>query len=95
MYIMANRSRGVYVGVTSDLRSRVWEHKTKARRGFTTKYAMTKLVYFERWDNMLEAIKREKQLKGWRRSKKTALIESINPNWLDLSQTNAERKTSS
>ena len=84
VYIMANRSRRIYVGVTSELKNRVWEHKNKVRGGFTARYEMTKLVYFQPLEDMLTALKREKQLKGWRRSKKVNLIESVNPNWTDL-----------
>ena len=86
VYIMTNRHRTVfYVGVTSDLGERVMQHKTGAHStAFTKKYNIDKLVYFELMDDILNAISREKQLKAWRRSKKTALIESTNPAWKDL-----------
>jgi putative endonuclease len=86
VYILANRPRTLYVGVTSDLFKRVHEHKTKAVQGFTTRYGIDRLVYFEEFAEMLEAIAREKQLKGWLRARKVALIESTNPEWTDLAE---------
>ncbi len=86
VYIMASRSRVLYVGVTNDLQRRVWEHKNHALAGFTDKYNVDRLVYFEAGASVIEAIAREKQIKGWRRSKKVALIESVNPTWRDLSE---------
>ncbi len=86
VYIMASRSRTLYIGVTSDLSRRVWEHKAGAIPGFTCKYQIKRLVYFEETSDINAAILREKQLKGWLRSKKIALIESINPTWSDLSE---------
>jgi putative endonuclease len=85
VYIMTNRSRTLYTGVTNDLTRRVQEHKQKLIPGFTKKYNITKLVYFEETTDIQAAIQREKQIKGWLRAKKIALIESINPQWQDLS----------
>ena len=86
VYIMTNRSRTLYVGVTNDLLRRVFEHKSKLITGFTRQYNITKLVYFEETPNILGAIQREKQIKGWLRARKIALIESLNPDWCDLSR---------
>ena len=86
VYIMTNKSRTLYTGVTNDLERRVYEHKQKTIEGFTSKYNITMLVYYESTDDIRQAIAREKQIKGWLRSKKIALIESRNPNWADLSQ---------
>ena len=85
-YIMASRSRTLYVGVTGNLQKRVFEHKWKEHDGFTARYNCDRLVWFERFQDVRKAIAREKELKGWLRSKKLALIESINPGWLDLSR---------
>ena len=85
VYIMASRSRRLYTGVTNDLLRRVREHKEGQIPGFTRKYNMERLVYFEEHGDIREAIYREKQIKGWRRAKKIALIESLNPDWEDLS----------
>jgi putative endonuclease len=85
VYLMSNVSRTLYVGVTNDLQRRVYEHKQKLTPGFTRKYNLTLLVYFETTSDIRAALTREKQIKGWLRAKKVALIESINPNWLDLS----------
>ncbi len=84
-YIMTNRSGTLYIGLTNDLVRRVYQHKTKQIEGFTKRYHLTKLVYYEVGEDVREAIAREKQLKGWRRSKKLALINSSNPKWNDLS----------
>ncbi len=84
VYIMTNRSRTFYVGMTNNLERRVYEHKHKSIEGFTKKYNITQLVYFEAFDNVYQAIAREKQVKDWRREKKIALIESLNPAWRDL-----------
>jgi putative endonuclease len=86
VYIMTNRSKTLYTGVTNDLTLRVYEHKKKMIDGFTKKYNITKLVYFEETNDIVSAITREKQIKGWLRSKKIALIESMNPKWGDLSE---------
>ncbi len=85
VYIMTNKSRTLYTGVTNDLGRRVYEHKQKLVPGFTSKYNITRLVYFETTEDIRAAIEREKQIKGWLRSKKVALIESENPEWRDLS----------
>jgi putative endonuclease len=85
VYIMASRSRRLYVGVTGDLRRRVGQHKAGAVPGFTSTYHMTSLVYFEQTINVWAAITREKQLKRWPRARKTRLIELHNAGWLDLS----------
>lgn len=74
----------LYVGVTSDLVKRIWQHKNDQAEGFTKKYAVHDLVYFESHENMLSAIQREKQIKKWRRNWKIELIEKQNPLWLDL-----------
>ncbi len=86
VYIMTNRSKTLYTGVTNDLMLRVYEHKNKMVEGFTKKYNITRLVYFEETNDIQSAITREKQIKGWLRSKKIALIESVNPKWKDLSE---------
>ena len=84
VYIMTNLSKTLYTGVTNNLARRVYEHKNKLIEGFTKKYNITRLVYFEVFNNIEDAIRREKQIKGWVRKKKIALIESINPEWKDL-----------
>jgi putative endonuclease len=86
VYIMASRSRTLYTGVTNNLERRVAQHKGKVIAGFTTRYRIERLVYFETWSDIRGAIQREKQIKGWRRSKKMALIESRNPTWADLTE---------
>lgn len=85
VYLMTNRSRTLYTGMTNDLNRRVYEHKRKTAPGFTSRYNITRLVYFEATPDVRSAIQREKQIKGWLRSKKIALIESMNPTWKDLS----------
>jgi len=85
VYIMASRSRTLYVGVTNDLVQRVFEHKNKLTAGFTKKCNIANLVYYEIADDVRVAIQREKQVKGWLRKKKIALIEAMNPEWKDLS----------
>jgi putative endonuclease len=85
VYIMTNKSRTLYTGVTNDLYRRVTEHKEKLLPGFTSKYNINKLVHFEEFPDAISGIEREKQIKGWLRSKKIALIEETNPNWDDLS----------
>jgi len=84
VYILASRSRVLYVGVTRDLNRRVFEHRLGFNRGFTTRFRATRLVYFESTNDVMAAITREKQLKGWSRSRKLALIESAKPEWRDL-----------
>lgn len=81
---MTNNSGTLYIGVTSKLKDRVWQHKHKLVEGFTKKYNIYKLIYFEQTEDINSAIAREKQLKRWRRSKKIALIEKENPEWKDL-----------
>ena len=85
-YLVASRSHTLYIGVTGDLRRRVFEHKWKDHDGFTAKYNCDRLVWFESYEDVTAAIAREKQLKGWRREKKIALIEKKNPAWIDLSK---------
>jgi putative endonuclease len=86
VYIMTNKSNtAFYIGVTSDIEGRVWEHKEKAYQGFTSKYEINKLVYFEEFQWIQDAIAREKQLKGGSRQKKINLIVGTNPAWNDLS----------
>jgi putative endonuclease len=86
VYIMTHASRTLYVGVTNNLERRVWEHKHKAIPGFTSKYNITQLAYSETFNDIRHAIAREKQIKGWLRVKKIALIEATNPKWCDLSR---------
>ena len=92
VYILANDTNVcLYVGVTSDLERRLYEHKNKlAPDSFTAKYDVHKLVYFEETPNPYAAITREKQIKGWNRKRKNKLIESKNPQWKDLSESWAE-----
>jgi putative endonuclease len=85
VYFMASKSGVLYLGVTSILSNRVGQHKEKILPGFTQKYNATKLVWFEPHTSIRSAIAREKEIKKWRRSKKIALIESLNPEWNDLS----------
>ena len=85
IYIMTNKNKNVlYIGVTSNLVRRVYEHRNKLRDGFTSKYNLTQLVYFEKFGNIRDAITREKQLKAGSRAKKEALINTTNPQWEDL-----------
>ena len=85
VYILASKPRGtLYIGVTSDLQRRMAEHTQGLFDGFTKKYGITRLVYYEMHDRMTKAIEREKQLKEWRRIWKVRLIESMNPEWRDL-----------
>jgi putative endonuclease len=85
VYILASRRNGtLYIGMTSDLVARVWQHKTKAVPSFTARYGCDRLVYFEMHDSAEAAIGREKQMKEWRRDWKIALIEGANPDWTDL-----------
>lgn len=86
VYILASRSRVLYVGVTGDLVRRLFEHRTHAVPGFTARYRIDRLMHFEETTDAHAAISREKQIKGWRRSKKVALIEQANPQWQDLAQ---------
>jgi len=85
VYILTNSKNTVlYVGVTSDLVKRIYEHKNSFVEGFTKKYNLKKLIYFEVFGDIVSAITREKQIKGWLRIKKIALIEKVNPSWNDL-----------
>jgi putative endonuclease len=88
VYIMTNRPRShvLYTGMTGDLSRRVFEHKNKLVPGFTSRYNLTRLAYYECFFYPDAAIDREKEIKGWRRSKKTRLIESMNPRWEDLAE---------
>ena len=85
-YIMASRSLTLYIGVTSNLQRRVNQHKQHSFDGLTAQYKIERLVYFERFNDVHNAISREKQLKNWRREKKIALIKSKNPTWVDMSE---------
>jgi putative endonuclease len=85
IYILTNKKNGIlYIGVTADLSKRIWEHKNKITKGFTSKYNLDKLVYCEHYEDVTMAIKREKILKSWKRDWKIKLIEGANPNWDDL-----------
>ena len=85
VYILTNWAETLYIGVTNDLHRRVYEHQHGLVPGFTSKYRVSRLVYFEETPDVQAAIAREKQLKGWTRAKKRTLIEQANPGWLDLS----------
>ena len=84
VYILSNTHKTLYIGVTNNLVRRMYEHKHKLIDGFSKKYNLNKLVYFEQCNSIKDAIKREKQLKNWHRGWKINLIESINPEWKDL-----------
>jgi len=88
VYIMTNGPLPavLYTGITGDLRQRVWQHKHKLVEGFTSRYNLTSLVYYEEFVYPDAAIAREKEIKGWRRSKKIRLVESMNPRWEDLAR---------
>jgi putative endonuclease len=86
VYILASKSGVLYIGVTNRLTRRTIEHRQKLVEGFTKKYKVTRVVHWERFGDIRSAIAREKQLKGWLRSKKIALIESTNPEWIDLAE---------
>jgi putative endonuclease len=85
-YIMASRSRTLYCGVSGDLHKRVWQHKNHVFEGFTADYNIERLVYYEQFYDVRNAIDREKQVKRWSRAKKLTLIARMNPTWLDLSE---------
>jgi putative endonuclease len=85
VYLLTNRSRMLYTGVTNDLQRRICEHKQKLVPGYTSKYNIRILVYYEVTSDVRAAIAREKQVKGWFRAKRIAVIESVNPKWEDLS----------
>ena len=87
VYILSNKTNSVvYIGVTGDLMRRLWEHRNDVAEGFTNRYHVHKLVYYESTTDVQDAIAREKQLKKWRRAKKNELMESINPTWKDLAE---------
>ena len=86
VYILTSNSGTLYIGITNNLQRRVWEHKNKIAAGFTNKYNINRLVYYETFGEAKSAIAREKQLKGWTRKKKLNLIESMNPKWIDFSE---------
>jgi putative endonuclease len=86
VYMLASRTRRLYVGMTNDLERRVWQHKTRANDGFTSQYNIERLVWYESTSQVLDAIAREKQVKSWRREKKIELIEADNPSWADLAR---------
>ncbi len=86
VYLLTSQNnRVMYVGITNDLKRRVYEHKNKLLKGFTEKYNINKLVYYEQTNDVITALNREKEIKKWRREKKNNLVERINPNWDDLS----------
>ena len=85
VYIMASKSLNLYTGVTGNLKRRVLQHREKLLQGFSAKYNINRLVYYEDFGDIFAAIRREKQIKGWLRAKKIALIESSNRDWKDLS----------
>ena len=86
VYIVTNRSRTLYIGITGEFRLRVFQHKTGVFEGFTSRYKMDRLIYWEKFKRVKNAIAREKQLKGWTRIKKIQLIVSMNPTWKDLAK---------
>ena len=86
VYIMSNTTGTLYTGMTNDLQRRVYEHKHKLIDGFTKKYNITRLVYYEETNDVQTALAREKEIKKWRRSLKLNLIKSVNPTWRDLSE---------
>src|SRR5688572_14488954 len=86
VYILASASRTLYSGMTNDLERRVYEHKSNLIPGFTSKYRINRLVYYEAFNTPIEAIEAEKQIKGWVRAKKIELIQQENPTWRDLSE---------
>ncbi len=86
VYIVSSSSGTLYTGMTNNIERRAWEHKSGDFEGFASKYHCNRLVYFESFDEVVPAINREKQLKGWRREKKIALIETVNPRWQDLAE---------
>lgn len=86
VYILTNRSKTLYTGVTRNLQKRVWEHKNHVHAGFTDRYQIDRLVWFESYATPQAAIAREKQIKGWTRARKMALVVALNPEWRDLSE---------
>ena len=87
VYVIASRTKALYVGVTNNLERRVNEHKSRLTPGFAARYHIVRLVYFEEFHDVRDAIAREKQIKAWRREKKVTLIEAMNPEWTDLAET--------
>ncbi len=86
VYILTNRSGTLYTGITGSLRGRIWQHRTKQVEGFTQRYNIDRLLYYETFRDVWSAITREKQIKGWVRRKKLDLIATVNPDWQDLSE---------
>lgn len=86
VYVLASDTGTLYVGVTNDLERRVNEHKLGLVKGFTKKYRVSRLLYYEEFSNIYEAVEREKEIKRWRREKKIALFEESNPGWIDLAK---------
>lgn len=86
VYIVGSLSGTLYIGVTGNLHKRVFQHKFHRIKGFTDRYNIDRLLYWESFDDVHKAIAREKQLKGWRRSKKIALLETLNPHWVDMAR---------
>ena len=93
VYILASRSRTLYTGVTSNIRKRLFQHREGRMRGFTSQYRVHRLVHYETFGDIKAAIGREKEIKGWRREKKIALLEKSNPTWDDLAAEIARDKT--
>jgi putative endonuclease len=85
-YVVASNSGTLYIGMCNNIARRMFEHKSGKLEGFASKYHCNRLVYYESFDDVRKAIDREKQLKGWRRDRKIALIESLNPRWTDLAE---------
>jgi len=86
VYMLASKTRRLYVGMTNDLERRLQEHRTKAVDGFTSRYNINRLVWYEATTSAIDAVAREREIKGWRREKKVKLIESENPGWVDLAK---------
>jgi len=84
VYIMTNRTKTLYVGFISDLEQRIGQHKLKLLPGFTSRYNISQLVWYQDFDDAMQAIEAEKRIKSWRRAKKIALVEELNPEWRDL-----------
>ena len=86
VYLLTNwNNKVIYVGVTNNLARRIYEHQNKKVKGFTQKYNLNKLVYYEKTNDIMDALEREKEIKKWRREKKNELVHSLNPKWKDLS----------
>lgn len=93
VYVLASKKNGtLYIGITSDLLGRVWQHKNKVVDGFTKKYDVSSLVYYEQTEDVRSALSREKQLKNWKRKWKIELIEKENPKWIDMYDTMTGRE---